>query len=146
MSDDLPPGLSLHVADTPETALRDYLVNGIIEHHSAFLGTGTASPLAVWFQNNQGEPQGGLWGRSFHNWFFIELLFVPASKRGLGLGAKLLTATETHARTRGCTGVWLDTMNTQALAFYLHHGFESFGELPNYPNNTRRIFLRKQLP
>ena len=140
----LPPGLTLTLTETPDAEFRSYLIEGITTHHADFLPPVSSLPLVITLRDVTGAPQGGLVGRSWHNWLFIELLYVPPTQRGQGLGHLLLTHAEAEAKHRGCTGLWLDTLNPAALAFYLRHGFESFGELPNYPNNSRRIFLRKQ--
>ncbi len=141
----LPVGLRLSLTDEPDPAFRTFLIDGISTHHAGFLGEGGSRPLVLRLEDAHGAPQAGLWGRSFFAWMFIELLFVGVPWRGQGLGGLLLGAAETQARARGCTGAWLDVMNPSALAFYLRHGFESFGELPGYPNGTRRVFLRKTL-
>ncbi|MDE8348354.1 MAG: GNAT family N-acetyltransferase [Acidocella sp.] len=141
----LPTGLTLRLSETPDAAFRDYLINGITAHHADFLPPVSSLPLAIMLQNEHGAWQGGLVGRSWQNWLFIELLFVPQALRGQGLGHALLTRAEIEAKNRGCTGLWLDTLNPAALAFYLRHGFESFGELANYPNQSRRVFLRKSI-
>ncbi|MDE8342921.1 MAG: GNAT family N-acetyltransferase [Acidocella sp.] len=139
-----PPGLTLTLTETPDADFRSYLIDGITAHHADFLPPVSSLPLAIMLRDDSGAWQGGLAGRSWQNWLFIELLFVPETRRGQGLGHLLLTSAEAEAKQRGCTGLWLDTLNPAALAFYLRHGFKSFGELPNYPNNARRIFLRKQ--
>ncbi len=137
--------LRLSVTAEDDAAARAALVAGLVGFHEALLGPAEGAPLGVLLHDAAGVLQGGLWGRSGHGWLFIELLFVPEAARGQGLGAKLLAAAEGEARARGCTGVWLDTMNPAALLFYLRHGYESFGELPDYPAGNRRVFLRKFL-
>ena len=41
--------------------------------------------------------------------------------------------------------VHLDTHSCQAPDFYRHRGYETLGELPGWPDQTTRIFLRKIL-
>ncbi|HQT62961.1 MAG TPA: GNAT family N-acetyltransferase [Acidocella sp.] len=139
----LPPGLTLTLSNDPDPAARAYLMAGLTSFHEALLGPGTSGPFAALLHDSVGTLQGGVWGRNYYNWFFIEMLFIEEAHRAQGLGATLLATAEAEAIKRRCTGLWLDTMNPNALHFYLRHGFESFGELPNYPNNTRRVFLRK---
>jgi GNAT superfamily N-acetyltransferase len=138
-------GLRMSVTATPDPQARAALVAGLVGFHEHLLGAAGACPLAVLLHDANGALRGGLWGRSGHGWLFIELLFVPEVLRGQGLGGELLAAAEVEAVARGCCGVWLDTMNPQALPFYLRHGYESFGELPDYPAGNRRVFLRRRL-
>ncbi len=73
----------------------------------------------------------------------IELLFVPPGLRGFGQGRKLVSNAEDLARSRGCTGIWLDSFTFQAPQFYQRLGYEIFGELPGNPTGQSRCFLRK---
>jgi GNAT superfamily N-acetyltransferase len=88
---------------------------------------------------------GGLWGRTAYDWLFVELLFVPESLRGRGLGSELMKRAEDEALGRGCHSVWLDTFEFQARGFYERLGYTCFGELPNYPTGSARYFMRKAL-
>jgi predicted N-acetyltransferase YhbS len=88
---------------------------------------------------------GGLWGRSYYNWLFVDLLVVPDRLQGRGIGAALLGYAEAAARARGCAGVWLDTFSFQAPAYYARHGYGVFGEIADYPKPHRRLFFSKRL-
>jgi GNAT superfamily N-acetyltransferase len=88
---------------------------------------------------------GGLWGMSYYRWLFVELLFVPASMRGQGLGTELMRQAESVARARGCHGIWLDTFSFQAPDFYERLGFDRFGTIDAYPLQHSRLFFQKRL-
>jgi len=88
---------------------------------------------------------GGLWGRTAYDWLFVELLVVPESLRGRGLGSELMKRAEDEALGRGCHSAWLDTFEFQARGFYERLGYTCFGELPNYPTGFARYFMRKAL-
>ena len=62
-----------------------------------------------------------------------------------GTGSRLLVAAETEAVRRGCHQMHLDTHSYQAPAFYRRLGYDVIGELPGWPGNDTRIFLRKTL-
>ena len=62
-----------------------------------------------------------------------------------GPGSKLLAAAEVETARRGCREMHLDTESYQALDFSRHRGYETLGELPRWPDQTTRIFLRKIL-
>jgi len=101
--------------------------------------------LALGLRHADGGIGGGLWGRSYYDWLFVDLLVVPEALRGQGIGSALLARAEAEARRRGCTGVWLDTFSFQAPAFYPRHGYQPFGEIADYPKPHRRLFLAKRL-
>ena len=101
-------------------------------------------PLALHIHDEAGEVSGGVWGRSYYEWLFIELLVVPEGLRGRGLGTSLLARAEDVARGRGCRGVWLDTFSFQARGFYEKHGYVVFGRIDDYPAPHCRFFLSKR--
>ena len=88
---------------------------------------------------------GGLWGRTAYEWLFVELLFVPESLRGRGVGAELMLRAEAEAIARGCHGAWLDTFAFQARRFYERLGYSCFGELNDYPVGSALYFMKKAL-
>jgi GNAT superfamily N-acetyltransferase len=75
----------------------------------------------------------------------VDLLVVPESLRGQGLGSELLRKAEDIARKRRCTGVWLHTGTFQAPVFYEKRGYQAFGTLPDYPPGHATIYFMKRL-
>lgn len=105
-----------------------------------------ARPLALLLRDpTTREVTGGLWGISYYRWLFIELLVLPESARGQGLGTRLMRAAEQEAHARGCIGIWLDTFSFQARGFYEKLDFTVFGEIEDYPPGHSRFWLRKRL-
>ncbi|MGA0615870.1 GNAT family N-acetyltransferase [Paracoccus sp. KR1-242] len=92
-----------------------------------------------------GTTIGGLMGRTAYDWAVIELLYIPDSMRGTGIGRRLVGKAEELARNRRCIGIWLDTFSFQAPGFYQQLGYEVFGELSDNPVGQSRYFLRKLL-
>lgn len=89
---------------------------------------------------------GGLTGATNWDWLYIETLAVDPEFRNRGCGRELVAEAERIARERGCRGAWVDTFTFQSPEFYLRMGYEPFGELPGYPADHSRIFLRKLFP
>ncbi|NWL75494.1 GNAT family N-acetyltransferase [Pseudomonas taiwanensis] len=91
------------------------------------------------------EMLGGLYGEIFYRWLFIELLAIPEHTRGQGTGSRLMNMAEDVAREKGCVGIWLDTFDFQAPAFYQKHGFTKFGHLDDFPPGHKRFYFQKRL-
>ena len=91
------------------------------------------------------EILGGLWAFSRWDSFYINVIFVPETSRGRGLGAEMMRQAEREARARGCQHIWLDTFAFQARAFYERLGFEVFGQLDGLAPYYPRYFMRKVL-
>ena len=109
------------------------------------LGPTEMRPLAIMIEAPDGMLTGGLLGRTAFRWLFVELIFVPESLRGRGVGQKLLHKAEAEAKSRGCGGVWLETLSPAAHRFYEKNGYRVFGQLPDYPPGNTRYFLSKDL-
>jgi GNAT superfamily N-acetyltransferase len=94
---------------------------------------------------DDGEVLGGATGYGSFDWVFLELLFVPESLRGKGVGSELLARVEAFAREHKMLGVWLDTFSFQARPFYERHGYTVFGTIDSHPSGGQRFFLQKRL-
>jgi len=67
---------------------------------------------------------GGVIGRTSLGLLFLDLLYLPASLRGRGLGSQILDAFEEEGRRRG---------------------WRTFGEIGCNPAGSSRIFMSKNL-
>jgi GNAT superfamily N-acetyltransferase len=129
--------------DAP-VAVRDVILKNIHEANVKALGPMDMQRLRLVLQGPDGTPLGGLWGRTSYRWLFIELLAVPESLRGRGLGTELMQRAEAEARRRGCMGAWLDTFSAESRRLYERCGFEVFGGIADYPPGNTRVFMTKR--
>jgi GNAT superfamily N-acetyltransferase len=103
-------------------------------------------PLALLHSDpTTAEITGGLWGRTAFAQLHIEILFVPETLRGSGIGRDLIGRAEEEAVRRGCLGAWLDTFSFQARGFYERLGYTVMGAIENYPPGHCRYLLKKAL-
>jgi len=137
--------VTIQLTDVATDALRDAIASRLIAFNVEKTGRQDFRPLILVLQDDSGTAVGGLWGRTSFDWLFVELLFVPESLRGQGIGAELMRRAEAEAVARGCHSAWLDTFEFQARGFYERLGFTCFGELQDYPQGTARYFLQKRL-
>lgn len=136
---------TLSLTDVADEAVRQAIVGPLVEYNQSRTGPNRSRPLVVLLRNGTGEVQGGLWGYTGYEWFFTQLLFVPANLRGSGIGTEIMHFAEAEAVKRGCHAAWLDTFEFQARAFYERLGYVCFGELADYPPGFSRFFMKKQL-
>lgn len=135
----------IQLSDAPPDAARQVIVNGLVAYNQSRTGIADHRPLALLLHDEQGDVVGGLWGRTAYAWLFVELLFVPESLRGRGVGRALMQQAEDEARARGAVGIWLDTFGFQARPFYEGLGYRVFGEIADYPPGFSRYYLQKRL-
>ncbi len=134
----------IELTDRPPPEARDVILAGLVDFNRRLLGDAQGTPLALLLKSADGTIVGGMWAPTGFQWLFIELLFVPESLRGRGLGRELLDRAEQEARRRGCIGAWLETLSPQARTLYERCGYTVFGEIPDYPPGNVRTFLSKR--
>jgi GNAT superfamily N-acetyltransferase len=138
---------SILVTDAPSKADEDVILQGLIAFNEA--GTGRSvqelRPFAALVRDEQRRTIGGAIGSSYYGWLVIDLLWLPESLRGTGLGRQVMHLAEEEARARGCLGLRLNTFSFQARGFYEKLGFSVFGTLPDHPPGHTRYWLAKRL-
>ncbi|MER9883961.1 GNAT family N-acetyltransferase [Mesorhizobium sp. M0118] len=135
---------NIEIREQPDEADRQVILDGLNAYNLGMAGPYHYEPVAVLIKDPAtGHTIGGLWARCNYDWLFIELLFVPEHFRGQKIGARLVSSAEQWALGQACIGVWLDTYEFQAPAFYQSLGYEIFGHLPHHPRGFGRYFLRK---
>jgi GNAT superfamily N-acetyltransferase len=132
----------------PSASSAQIILNGLIEYNDSKTEGRFAPPffsfvLAVKYDD--GETIGGLTGRISYGWMMVELLHLPQSLRGQGIGEALMAKAEALAREKHCVGIRLDTMSFQAPGFYAKLGFSEYGRLEDYPPGHTRYFFHKRL-
>jgi GNAT superfamily N-acetyltransferase len=139
------PKMTLTDAPTPE--MRKAIVEPLIEfNHSRIGKPETYRSLVILLSHPESdEIMGGLYGSTAFSHLWVDLLFVPESMRGTGIGRKLMSEAEAEAMRRGCCAAVLDTFSFQARGFYERLGYSVFGILNDCPPGHYRFYLTKRL-
>ena len=133
---------TIEALDQPEWGL---IGGGISEYNSEQAGDDHGLNLCFIVRGPDGEAIGGVIGSTHWDWLYINLMWLKEDFRTQGYGSRLLEAAEAEARTRGARNAYLDTFSFQAPEFYKKHGYEVFGELPEFPTGHTRYFMKKTL-
>lgn len=120
------------------------LRNGLNGFNEAVTGQLLRERIASFIKDEDDVVLGGILGEIKWGWLHIEGLWVDASIRQGGWGARLLGAMEQYAQSKGITNFHLETTSFQALPFYQKQGYSVFGELPDMPPGHVSYFLKKQ--
>ena len=137
--------LRIERTDAPTDEERQAILAPLRAYNTAKTG-GTTPELVAWLVRDEHDAiVGGLYGRVFFRWLYIELLVVPEQARGQGTGSTLMQMAETLAREKNCVGIWLDTFDFQAPEFYRKHGFTPIGQIDDYPPGHQHFFFQKRL-
>ncbi len=137
--------LRIERSQNPTDEEREAILTPLRAYNATQAGLSNAQPLALLVRDDNGEILGGLYGRFFYQWLFIELLSVPEQARGQGMGSTLMQMAEDLAREKECMGIWLDTFDFQAPEFYKRLGYSELGQIADYPPGHKRFFFQKRL-
>jgi GNAT superfamily N-acetyltransferase len=142
-SDPLPVVAAVRVRDPcAEVTLR----TGLAEYNTKVFRPGDQATLDILVYDDQsGEPVGGLLGYTSFGLFFLDLFYLPEALRGRGLGSRILSLAEGEARRRGCSAAFVYTVTFQAPELYERHGYRRFGEIACPPDGATRVFFTKSL-
>lgn len=138
-------GYRIAYVEDPEQSAWGIIGRGIRSYNRQQAGDNKFQRLCFALYAPDQEIVGGALGELHWEWLHLDLLWVKEELRGRGYGHHLLTTIEDGARQRGARNVYLDTFSFQAPDFYKRHGYQVFGELPDFPAGHRRYFLTKQL-
>jgi GNAT superfamily N-acetyltransferase len=138
------PNITLTDAPTPE--MQQVIVDGLTAFNRSRTGlTDDPRTLALLLSDPGSDAVvGGLLGWTWLSCLYINLLFIPETMRGAGVGRRLMTEAEAEAIRRSCDAVVLDTFSFQARGFYERLGYSVFGTL-DYAHGHSRFYLTKRL-
>lgn len=137
--------IALKLTDAPTSEELAAIGDGLAAFNAVDAGAADRRALAIILTDEANTFMGGLSGFTAWGWLYIQWLFVAEGLRGQGWALRLLEAAETEARNRGCHGAHIDTFSPIALKTYQRAGYQTFGELPDFPKGRTRTFLQKQL-
>jgi GNAT superfamily N-acetyltransferase len=138
--------MAFPVSDTADRSVFDAIFAALDGASRDLIGPARGRLLVIPLRDCAAAVIGGFWGVTLFRWLAIEMLFVPETLRGKGIGAALLATAEAEALARGCLGIHVDAFSFQAADFYRKQGFSVFGALDDCPPGHRRLFLQKRLP
>ena len=137
----------LHIVLEHDPAVEDQRIidEGFLTAQAERVGDPHLDVFACFLRDELRQIQGGLLGRLWWRWLYVERLWLAPALRGQGHGRHLLKQAETHARQAGCGAAFVDTFDPTALALYRRCGYETVAELADFPPGQRQYFLAKTL-
>jgi GNAT superfamily N-acetyltransferase len=137
---------TLTLADAFDAATKEAVDDVLSRYNLEQIGYRDGRALAVLVADpKDGEILGGLFGHTSLGLFFIDLVALPKSLRGQGIGRRVLRTAEEEAVRRGCKSAVLYTISFQAPGFYARLGYREFGRVECDPPGTARVFMSKSL-
>jgi GNAT superfamily N-acetyltransferase len=131
--------------ETHDVAQASEEILAILEQSIAAQHARGENHFCATLRGDSGRIEGGITARAFWGWLYIATLAIEPLLQGQGYGRELLDAAERWGIEHGCRNAYLMTMTFQAQAFYESAGYVIFAELPDFPGDERRLFMRKAL-
>jgi GNAT superfamily N-acetyltransferase len=101
-TEDVQSQFDLRLTDTFDAHAESVIEDGLARFNKDRAGFVDSRALAVLaHEPGGGDVVGGLLGRTTLGLFFVDLIFLPASARGQGLGSRVMALAEEEARRRG---------------------------------------------
>jgi GNAT superfamily N-acetyltransferase len=122
------------------------IVKGLAEFNRQKTNGATPEYLLATVRDADGTLVGGLLGATYLGWLQVHSVWLPDALRGRDYGTQLMAIAEGEAARRGCTRVFLETFDFQALPFYEKCGYAIFSRLADFPPGGARYALTKNLP
>jgi len=131
--------------EKPEESAWGIIGGGLSKYNIEKAGDNKFTRLCYALQDSEEEIVGGILGEVYWEWLYVDLLWVKEELRGQGYGHQLLTKLEEEGCKLGAKNAYLDTFSFQVPDFYKDHGYQVFGELPDFPPGHQRYFFSKEL-
>jgi predicted N-acetyltransferase YhbS len=135
---------TLALCDDADDQVRKAIAAPLLQYNETQAGPSQNRTLVLVIRDDKNAVIGGLWGATSYGWLYTQMLAVPESLRGQGVGTQLMRQAEQEAWRRGCLHAWVDTQ-FGARPFYERLGYKVFAELHDYPPSFSRTFLKKTL-
>lgn len=135
----------MNISLSNTTKHTDQLLEQLNQFNQSIAGPYNSEPITLAVHDDSGTLIGGLTGRTYWEWLYIDTLIVDETFRGHGIGTELLVAAETEAVRRGCCAVHLDTHSFQAKEFYENAGYRVVGEIVDLPKGFSKFQMVKEL-
>src|SRR5262245_57798487 len=111
-------GDELTIEDAPRREDVALLDERLYEFNAAATGIDDGRLLAIFVRDDAGTIMAGMHGWTWAGTGFVQAIWVHETRRGSGLGSRVLAAAEAEAVRRGCYQMHLDTHSYQAADFY----------------------------
>lgn len=97
----------------------------------------------AFFLEDEGKAVGGLAGFIYYGCLYIDSLYIDERYRNQGYGSRLVEQAEEFARQKNALFISVNTMDWEALPFYVKLGYQIEYVRGGYENDSKMFFLKK---
>jgi GNAT superfamily N-acetyltransferase len=142
--------MDLVVEDDPDPADVELLERRVAAETARSTGRtdDPESQLAIFVRDDDGTIVAGIYGWTWGGCAELQHLWVDETRRGHGLGGRLIDAAEAEAKRRGCLQVVLFTHAANAGTGgdrWIRRGYTLVGRVDDYPIGDAALWFRKPL-
>lgn len=119
------------------------LTEGIADYAEQQGGHKPIQQFAFFIRDEHRRIKGGCNGAMYYGCIYIDQLWVAKELRHQGFGSKLMLAAEKLGKENGCLFATVNTMEWEALDFYLQLGYEIEFQRRSFLQGAVLYLLRK---
>ncbi len=123
----------------------EVMVDGMLAYHASKGHPRKVDKYSITIKDEEGKLVGCVMVSFLWNGMEIGTLWVDETKRGQGLGTKLMAMAEDEGKRRGATFAYTNTFTWQAPGFYEKLGYTLYGKLEDFPAGNELSYYRKDL-
>lgn len=132
------------LTDNPSEAEIQRIIDGIRDYGLAEVGGEKPVRKAAVLRDGD-SLIGGAVGKVHVGRFYLDYLWVDAPYRNRKFGSLIHTRVIEQAKESNCSSIWVNTLNSNAVSFYLEHGYRVVGCIPDYVRNFDLHYLKLKL-
>ncbi len=123
----------------------EVMVDGMLAYHASKGHPRKVDKYSITIKDGEGKLVGCVMVSFLWNGMEIGTLWIDETKRGQGLGTKLMAMAEDEGKRRGATFAYTNTFTWQAPGFYEKLGYTLYGKLEDFPAGNELSYYRKDL-
>lgn len=132
------------VIDFPDAEHINPIVDGVVSYGESLV-QGNKPKKYVFHLIEDEQLIGGVVGAIQFNRYYLSHIWISENHRNRGKGSKLLSSCEENLRILGCNSIILETLNKQAVSFYLQNGYTPISEITEYVQGFDLVHLLKEI-
>lgn len=134
----------IEVIKNPKPEDTKAIIDGVYDYGVQQVGADIPQKYTIKLMNGK-EIIGGLVGAVQYRRFYLSHLWVNEENRRMGYGSKLIDELEKQVKNIGCNSIILETLNKDAVTFYLNKKYNIVSCIKNYVEGFDLVYLCKAI-
>jgi len=135
---------SIEIIKNPKPEETKEIIDGVYDYGVQQVGANIPEKYAIKLMSGK-NVIGGLVGTVQYRRFYLSHLWVGEENRRIGYGGKIIEELEKYVKNMGCTSIILETLNKDAVTFYLKQKYNIVSCIKDYVDGYDLVYLCKAI-